>query len=132
METLAKVLMSHLQRTECLQKKAKAMVATTNNPAGELNVRVDGVREMAAAIKQLLRSARAEHAVYVETSSEQVSDGRPASDAAISGPAPRPMSIAAAVRRGLLQSAEDRGRADGSGGRSGGPLRSDDMCCRPR
>jgi uncharacterized protein YoxC len=72
LETLEKVLTSHLQRTEGLQKKAKTMVATANELASELNVGVEEVRDMAGAIKRLLRSARAEHAVDVETSSEQV------------------------------------------------------------
>jgi uncharacterized protein YoxC len=72
LEALEKVLTGHLQRAEGLQKKAKVLVATANDMAGELNAGIVEVREMADAVNRLLRSARAEHAVEVETSSEQV------------------------------------------------------------
>ncbi|MBX7112440.1 MAG: hypothetical protein K1X87_11435 [Dehalococcoidia bacterium] len=66
LETLEKLLTTHLQRVETLRRKAKMLLMTANEMVGELNASVGEVSEMANGLKGLLRSARAEEAGDVE------------------------------------------------------------------
>ena len=71
-ETLEKLLTSNLQRLEGLHKKARTLVTTANDIAGELSHGVEDAKTMTEAITRLLRSARAEQAGDIEATNVHV------------------------------------------------------------
>jgi hypothetical protein len=71
-ETLEKLLTGNLQRLEGLHKKARTLVTTANDIAGELSHGVEDAKTMTEAITRLLRSARAEQAGDIEATNVHV------------------------------------------------------------